>query len=238
MTTKTHSSSKVEEFPTELEQKMEAFLKSEAFRKILSTAVNVAVEMAIKCFKNEFVELIDSRIDVLEDMNKHLQEDLNELNRRLNKVQNKANDNEQYSRRNNLRIYGIAEKQIENCYDEVTKFCNEELGVSIERNEIDRAHRVGKPSDTNSRAIIVKLKSYHTKLSIMKNKAKLRGKPLFINEDLTRANQQLLMHCKDKCRDSASVYTIDGYILAKRKTDGQIFRIGRKEDLVNIYSDR
>jgi translation initiation factor 6 (eIF-6) len=127
-----------------------------------------------------------------------LQEDLNKLNRRLNKVQNKANDNEQYSRRNNLRIYGIAEKQIENCYDEVTKFCNEELGVSIERNEIDRAHRVGKPSDTNSRAIIVKLKSY-TKLSIMKNKAKLRGKPLFINEDLTRANQQLLMHCKDKC---------------------------------------
>jgi peptidoglycan hydrolase CwlO-like protein len=123
---------------------MEAFFKSEAFRKILSTAVNVAVETAIKCFKTEFVELIDSRINVLEDMNKRLQEDLNKLNRRLNEVQNKANDNEQYSRRNNLRIYGIAEKQIENCYDEVTKFCNEELGVSIERNEIDRAHRVGK----------------------------------------------------------------------------------------------
>jgi hypothetical protein len=73
MTTKTRSSSKVEEFPTELEQKMEAFFKSEAFRKILSTAVNVTVETAIKCFKNEFVELIDSRINMLEDMNKHLQ---------------------------------------------------------------------------------------------------------------------------------------------------------------------
>jgi predicted RNase H-like nuclease (RuvC/YqgF family) len=90
MTTKTRSSSKVEEFPTELEHKMEAFFKSEAFRKILSTAVNVAVETAIKCFKNEFVELIDSRINVLEDMNKRLQEDLNKLNRRLNEVQNKA----------------------------------------------------------------------------------------------------------------------------------------------------
>ncbi|CAB4003954.1 Hypothetical predicted protein [Paramuricea clavata] len=106
---------------------MEAFFKSEAFRKILSTAVNVAVETAIKCFKNEFVELIDSRINVLEDMNKCLQEDLNKLNRRLDEVQNKANDNEQYSRRNNLQIYSITEKQIENCYDEVTKFCKEEL---------------------------------------------------------------------------------------------------------------
>jgi hypothetical protein len=139
MSTKTRSSSKVEEFPTELEQKMEVFFKSEAFRKILCTAVNVAVETAIKCFKNEFVELIDCRINVLEDLNNRLQEDLNKLNRRLNEVQNKANDNEHYSQQNNLCIYGFAEKQIENCYDKVTKFCNEELGVSIERNEIDRA---------------------------------------------------------------------------------------------------
>ncbi|CAB4002037.1 Hypothetical predicted protein, partial [Paramuricea clavata] len=139
---KTRSSSKVEGegCHVNLDQKIKAFMKSDDFRAILSTAINVTVEAAIKCFKNEFVELIDVRMKALEDTNTRLKRELTELHRKLGEVDTKANENEQYSRRNNLRFYGIIEKETEDCYDEVVKFCDRDLGVAIERNEIDRAH--------------------------------------------------------------------------------------------------
>jgi hypothetical protein len=136
---KTRSSSKVEGCHVNLDQKIEAFMKSDDFRAILSTAINVAVEAAIKCFKNEFVELIDVRMKALEDTNTRLKREVTELHRKLGEVDAKANENEQYSRRNNLRFYGIIEKETEDCYDEVVKFCDRELGVVIERSEIDRS---------------------------------------------------------------------------------------------------
>ena len=236
---KTRSSSKAEGEGclVNLDEKIEAFMKSDVFRAVLSTAINVAVEAAIKCFKNEFVNLIDVRMKALEDTNTRLKCEVAELHRKLGEVDAKANENEQYSRRNNLRFYGITEKETEDCYDEVVKFCDRELGVVIERSEIDRAHRIGKPQHDNGRprAIIIKLKSFHSKISILKNKRRLRGKSLYVNEDLTRINQQLLMYAKEKCRDTASVYTSDGHIFVKRKYDGTISIIKRKEDL-STYS--
>ena len=234
---KTRSSSKAEGEGclVNLDEKIEAFMKSDVFRAVLSTAINVAVEAAIKCFKNEFVNLIDVRMKALEDTNTRLK--CKELHRKLGEVDAKANENEQYSRRNNLRFYGITEKETEDCYDEVVKFCDRELGVVIERSEIDRVHRIGKPQHDNGRprAIIIKLKSFHSKISILKNKRRLRGKSLYVNEDLTRINQQLLMYAKEKCRDTALVYTSDGHIFVKRKHDGTISIIKRKEDL-STYS--
>ena len=45
----------------------------------------------------------------------------------------------------------LRKKQLEDCYDEVVKFCDRELGVAIERSEIDRAHRIGKPQHDDGR---------------------------------------------------------------------------------------
>ncbi|CAB4024916.1 Hypothetical predicted protein [Paramuricea clavata] len=96
---KTRSSSKVEGEGclVNLDQKIEAFMKSDDFRAVLSTAINVAVEAAIKCFKNEFVELIDVRMKALEDTNTRLKREVTELHRKLGEVDAKANENEQYT---------------------------------------------------------------------------------------------------------------------------------------------
>ncbi|CAB4027503.1 Hypothetical predicted protein [Paramuricea clavata] len=170
---KTRSKVEGEVCHVNLDQNIESFMKSDDFRAVLSTAINVAVEAAIKCLKNEFVELIDVRMKALEDTNTRLKR----------------------------------EKETEDCYDEVVKFCDRELGMANERKEIDRAHRIGKAQhdDGCPRAIIIKLKSFHSKLSILKNKRRLQEKSLYVNEDLTKINQQLLMYAKEKCRDTASV---------------------------------
>ena len=81
----------------------------------------------------------------------------------------------------------------EDCYGKVIAFCDKDLGVKIDQHEIDRAHRVGRPKADGPRSIIVKLKSFGTKILVMKKRRKLKGKNLYVNEDLTKPNQELYM---------------------------------------------
>ena len=71
-------------------------------------------------------------------------------------------------------------------------------------------------------------------MEIMKNKRKLRGKPHYVNEDLTKENQQLLKYTNKECQATCLVYTSDGYILVKRENDNKIFRIKREEELTTF----
>jgi len=54
-----------------------------------------------------------------------------------------ANDNEQYSRRNNVRIRGLVVNKDDNCKQIVVKLCREKLRVQgIDSADIDVAHPV------------------------------------------------------------------------------------------------
>ena len=94
-----------------------------------------------------------------------LKSEVNMLKTRLAETKAMANDNEQYSRRNNIRIFELPEEAGENCYDLVLGFCENELKINMTREEVDRAHRVGKPKQiqesnlslSTPRAMIVKL---------------------------------------------------------------------------------
>ena len=56
----------------------------------------------------------------------------------------KANNNEQYWRRNSIRIFGLNEEEGEDCYDKVLQLCENVLEIEVGRDEWDRVHRVGK----------------------------------------------------------------------------------------------
>ena len=86
--------------------------------------------------------------DIVKPLNKEiasLQSEVTKLKSKLIEASAKANDNEQYSRRNNIRIFGLAETEGEDCYDEVLKLCQNDLEINVTRDELDHAHRVGKP---------------------------------------------------------------------------------------------
>ena len=88
----------------------EAF-KSEDFQKLLQSAVEEALNMALS--------------KIIEPLNKtivDLQERVSSLESQLSHVANMANDNEQYSRRSNVRISGFDEEQGENCVEKITVF--------------------------------------------------------------------------------------------------------------------
>jgi len=178
----------------------------------------------------EIVNDIKSRVSSIEERMDELENQLSHLQSQLNLIGAKANDNEQYSRRHNVRITGFPEEKGEDCVAKVAKFCKETMKIAISSADIDRAHRVGKPSQSKHRAIIVRLQSHRHKLDIMKNKKQLRGTKFFVNEDLTKENQKLFSEAR-KLPKVKSAWTRDGTIFIKDRDSDKIYRIDSSLDI-------
>ena len=71
----------------------------------------------------------------------------------------KQNNNEQYSRRESVGIYGVQEGDNKDCPKKCLEFFLWEMGLEFDAGEIDRAHRVRRKRQDGSRAIIVKFKN-------------------------------------------------------------------------------
>ncbi|KAJ7390354.1 hypothetical protein OS493_025605 [Desmophyllum pertusum] len=101
MAGKTRSSSVVEDSAISFAKRMDQYIQnSNVFKQAIASAVQEAVlplQAEIASLKSE----------------------LNILRSQLTEVKAKANDNEQYSRRNNIRIFGLPEEEGEDCYRKV-----------------------------------------------------------------------------------------------------------------------
>lgn len=91
---------------------------------------------------------------------------------------------EQYSRRNNIRVFGVSESENENIEDIVSDIVANKMNINLPPNYIERCHRVGKKSG-KPRPIIINFLSYKYKREVFFAKSKLKGTKLIIKEDLT-----------------------------------------------------
>ena len=66
------------------------------------------------------------------------------------------------------------------------------LNVHLEYKDIDIAHRLGKYIPNKNRAVIVKCVRRQTKIDVMKRAKQLKGTGIYINEDLTKINAEVL----------------------------------------------
>ena len=144
------------------------------------------------------------------------------LQARLTVVEERGDDLEQYSRRNTVRIRGIAESANEDTDGLVKDLAARKLQVNIGDVDIDRSHRVGRRSDereANGRDIIVRFTSHNTKSAIMRNARKLKGTRLFINEDMTKIRATMAWEARCLKRDNKLIdtWTRDGVIFTKSK---------------------
>ena len=249
-TTRSKSKSLEKDISSSIKDEVSKFMLSESFKSIVQSAVTEAV----KSFLAQQLEPLQNEINLLKATVSNLHEELGNVRRvvhpleekvcmlenkivdmkcELSRVSVKANDNEQYSRRYNIRIFGCNEEQGENCSEKVVELCKNNLDLNdFTVDNIDRCHRVGNPRvGGKPRAIIVRLKSYEAKRSIMQAKRKLKGSSFFINEDLTRLNQNLYSTARKDCINVSSVWSLDGKVFAKRQRDDKIFHIVNHEDL-------
>lgn len=165
------------------------------------------------------------KTDVLkqEQENNNLKTKLQKLSDDQKRHQNEC---EQYSRRNNIRLVGIKDpdehETAETTTKIVTDFLKSKMGISVSSTDIDIAHRLpGREKDTHKdRDIIVKFQSRITKEKILRNRKQLKGTGVYVNEDLTKLNQLVLMCVKRKMSDEvAQAWSSNGNIFFRNKLD-------------------
>ena len=205
-------------------QQFQSFLSSKGFQDMLVLMTKTIVSEVL-CDTVESV--VDKEIDkVIQPLKIRIAE----LEVQLDQVKSHANDNEQYSRQCNVRIYGIPEEREENCYDAVVNLCQNCLKCDVAVSEIDRTHRVWKQRN-DSTPHAMKFLSYQSKLKVLKQR-NLKGSKKFINEDLTLVNK-ILFDLARRDLFNLSVWTTDDKVLVKM-ADEKIVRIKSKEDICSL----
>ena len=180
-----------------------------------------------KLFKDTISGAVEAAVGSIRMEVEDLKEEVVKLKSLMDTVTQKAIDNEQYSRRNNIRIFGIPEFQGEDCYEIILNLCQGKLNIVCTREELDRVHRVGKQNT------VAKLRGHSTKMKFMKSRKNLVEEKIYINEDLTHENLGLLKQCRKSCGESMKVYSIDGKIIVC-SADDKIHRVKSKKDLLKF----
>lgn len=165
---------------------------------IISVAVSTAVSAVIKDFTDKIMSTAAET-------------------QRINLLQRYDCDRlEQYTRRDNLRIFGIEEDpdEDEDVLQAKVIEVAAEVGVKLEANDISIAHRLGRP-DERGRPVIVRFCHRKKRNAVLGNKKELKKKQkkIFINEDLTPMKATMLKMVKEQPGVSNAT-TKEGKILA------------------------
>jgi hypothetical protein len=124
-----------------------------------------------------------------------------------------ANDNEQYGRRNNVRIRGLDMNEEEDCRESVLKFFHDKLHLqNLSVDDIDVAHplpvkksshRAGQSQQSQPTlphiepTVIVKFMNRKPRDLVIRNRKLLKGTKTTISEDLTSLNMQTMNRVKN-----------------------------------------
>ena len=132
--------------------------------------------------------------------------------------------NEQYGRRENVRIFGVEEQTGEDVYQQVVDVVKG-TGVETCKNDISVCHRLPARGQSG-KPIIVKFVRRETKLALLKKKSGLRyqsGGPYYINDDITELRARLLSSLKEKPDVKAANMIFEKKIVYQTNKDKVVF---------------
>lgn len=174
-------------------------------------------------------EELKHKIDKLIKNNGEKDAKINELNIRVNEL-------EQYSRRDQIEIYGIEESENENLQNIIIEIA-EKIGVEIKDEDIHVVHRLGKiKKDKKPRAVIAKMQRKKTEEIINKRKPiSLQGytNNIYINEAMSPFFKDLWWKAKNQARDMGYRYVWfkRGKLLVRKNEGNRPIRIQSEEDI-------
>lgn len=220
---------------TEINSKFDAILKSVTFCSDKISDFELKMNQM-----NEKIKTIDN-----------LQKENLDLKNKIATLDMRVNDMEQYSKLNNLIIHNIPESRSENVLD-VVKTIADRIGVPINSDEIDMAHRLKSNSTSNTsrpKNIVVKFISRLTKerflTSFRQNKnfstsnLNIAGpdQQIFINEHLSQFNNQLFKDARHKLKQNGFkyVWTKNCRIFARKEDTSRIKSIQCTGDIEKLY---
>ena len=179
---------------------------------------------------------IEGNVYELQDENVKLNEDLGRIQQdnvilkaevlreraRVDVLSKNVNNLEQYTRANNIRIFGLDDRDREesNAQTEikVRRLLSAKLGITIENRDIEACHRLGRFLPSGNRPVIVRFTNRKLKVAAIINRRKLKGTQIVITEDLTQLNHDKLKEIKTlECVNQAWVR--DGKLVVKSHTN-------------------
>lgn len=215
-------------------EKFSAFLSDDEFLNRLADKVadNLFDRLA-DTISARFIQAFEPRLSALEARVESLAAEVvavrEDARARQVLLENKIDDQEQYQRRNNVRIFGVEEVRGEDVTAIVTEICHDKLNVNIDPALIDRCHRSGRVVDPRPgeprprpRPILVKFISYQTKRAVLSVRRQLKGSSITIREDLTRKRNSFYREVAARV-GQANAWTVDGTV-KWREGDRIMFR--------------
>ena len=139
----------------------------------------------------------------------NLQKELKQKDEKILQLEEKIDDLEQYTRKDDIVIAGLLTRHLsyaravsrgdeihgENASSTEVDFLEMQVddffkqnGIEFSSNNISTCHTLGKPRDGNRRMILVRLTNRKIKEHILKNKTKLKGTGVLVNEHLSPKN--------------------------------------------------
>ena len=169
---------------------------------------------------------------------------------KINRLQAGMRNNEyatdalaQYSRRENVRISGVAEppgnEDIPENFTDILTDIGNSMGVRIDPGAIVDVHRLGKKTPNKQRQIIVRFSNRMIRRDFIVNRRKLKQsekfKGVFISDDLTPLRFKLFQMVR-KHDDVKSAHTRDGKIVCIMKSGTKVI-LESPDDLFRIGID-
>lgn len=142
--------------------------------------------------------------------------DIQKIKERSELLEEQCDKLQQYTRRNNLRLFGVPEDDNENLEEIALNIFNQRMGMSHSSSNIDRIHRLIRRENRNKkpRPIIIKFISYKSRNEVVLKRSLLKGSSISIQENLTHARYQILHKAFDKFK-AYNVWKRDGNIFIK-----------------------
>lgn len=165
------------------------------------------------------IKELSKKVDSLEKKIESKDQHIKHLEEKIKSIEIKQDAQDQFTRRDTLRINGLAESKDENIEREVLHVFNDTMSVHppLKPEDIVRVHRIGRVDNNKTRQVIVKLASYGKKEIVFKNKRSLAKTSLSVNEDLTQTRAKLLYRAREARRNGiiTSAWSSDGRIVVK-----------------------
>ena len=131
---------------------------------------------------NKEIEAVQTDMSILQQENDELRSTCDALWQRVVTLEERADDQESRSKRNNLLFFGIKRDENESaqaCENKVKALLRDNLEIN-ETIDFDRVHRVGNKTDA---PLIARCTLYKDKLKILRSRNKLEGTTMYIKED-------------------------------------------------------
>ena len=226
-----------------------------ALQPMIESTVKSVISSSLAEIRSELVDpLIKDRDSIIESLNKKLDEKdekiealstevvslqttVNSLVHEVSELKMDLNDLEQYGRRTNIQMSNVKLDNPGQCEEKVLDICNKILPSDspLTSHDIERCHPLGRPNKLGNRQVIVKFKSIRSKQAVYANKSRLKNlnERIYISEDLTRLNQELVRSLRNlhQNKELFNYWTIDGKIFCRKSENSQKVRIFKDSDI-------